>query len=135
MEEEKPVDAPKLPPCTYNTIKGENPWHDEKALAEHCFTYCDSKEKKIWVMFAYCVGFPPPELGHGSQLQEVTPKGNKSKGKGGGKQGSAKDEIRWTKFHNCMKLVVAALRLDGKSDFQKAEKFVKQFDGDKPDGW
>ena len=134
-EEQKPVDAPKRPVCNYNTIKGDDPWNDFSALEEHCFTYCDSKEKKIWVKFAYCVGFPPPELGHGSQLQKAPKGGNKPKGKGGAKQGSAKDETRWKKFHDCMKAIVATIDGKGGTDFQKADRFVKQFDGDTPGWW
>lgn len=124
--------------CSYNTIKGEDAWNNEDAITNHCLTYCGTKEKVILVKFAYVVGAPPPELGHGSELATPAPKGNKSKGKGGGqKQGSAKDEKRWEAFQKSMGRIIAIgyQHLKGNTDYQKAEKAVKEYDGPTPKWW
>jgi hypothetical protein len=120
--------------CNYSTIKVEGIWNNSELLMQHCLTYCNTKEKVTWVKFAYIVGAPPPELGHGSQL--APQKGKKSKGKGGNKQGSAKDEKRWTDFQNSMERIINQMSgTKGNTDYQKAEKLVKAYDGDTPGWW
>jgi hypothetical protein len=123
----------------YPVVKADDPWNDEKALTEHCLTYCGGGEKFIWVKLAFVVGAPPPELGHGTQLAKVTPTGKaKGKGKGGGgKQGSAKDEVRWQKFQQCMTTVISKdySHVKGQSAYQKAQKIVKDYDGPTPKWW
>lgn len=146
MEEEKPVhfsddeDEDKGSNINvsgkYPVIKGDDPWNDEKAMMNHCITYCGGGEKLTWVKFAYVVGAPPPELGHGSELVKQV-KGNKTKGKGGGKQGSAKDEKRWQSFQQAMVKIINSnfSGTKGKTPYQKAEKIVRDFDGNKPSWW
>lgn len=144
MEEEKPVnssddeDETPIKIGKYPIIKGDDPWNDEKAMTNHCITYCGGGEKLTWVKFAYVIGAPPPELGHGSELAKPV-KGNKSKGKGGGKQGSAKDEQRWQSFQLAMVTIINTnakfKETKGKTPYQKAEKIVRDFDGNKPSWW
>jgi hypothetical protein len=121
---------------TYPTIKGDDPWNDEQAMINHCITYC-GVDKLVWVKFAYVVGAPPPELGHGSQL--VKPKkGNKGKGGGGNKkQGSAKDAKRWKSFQDCMEGIIDSNydHIKGQTYFKKAEKIVNAYNGNKPGWW
>lgn len=129
--EESEVKSPKVDIsrcCKYNAIKGEDPWGEKEGLIKHCITYCGSKEKTTWVRFAYVVGVPPPELGHGSELAT-------GKGKGGGKkQGSAKDAKRWDDFQKSMTAIIALLYANkpGNTPYQKAEKVVKEYDGELP---
>jgi hypothetical protein len=121
----------------YPTIKGDDPWNDVEAMIKHCITYCGGSDEKLtWVKFAYIVGAPPPELGHGSQAAKPQ-QGKKKQGKGGGKQGSAKDIKRWQSFQTCMESVIEERYDDvkGSSPFQKAQKIVKGFNGKRPAWW
>lgn len=121
--------------CNYPKIKGEDPWNDEESIIQHCVTYCGTSEKLTWVKFAYVVGAPPPELGHGSELEKK--KVNKSKGSGGKKQGSAKDEKRWSQFQQSMESILALSykHVKGNTNYQKAQKVVKEHSGGTPKWW
>lgn len=122
--------------CNYPKLKGEDPWNDAEAMIKHCLTYCGGAEKIIWVKFAYIAGAPPPELGHGSELAKPQ-QGKKKQGKGGGKQGSAKDAKRWQSFQKCMEGIIDQQYSDtkGKTPFQKAEKIVNAYRGKTPGWW
>jgi hypothetical protein len=132
--------------CSYKKIKGG--WQDSN-IGEQLYTYVD-KSQITWLQFACALGLDPPQLGHGTQATKEkpeedsnktkkAPKKSKQTGRGGTKQGGAKDEAAWKKFQDSMERIVTAIKpkYGGGTNLKTAEKFIKAHleENDKPAGY
>jgi len=116
-KEEEPVDLPDSPvaarrilqkPKNYQVVR--EGWNDEKAMKNHCYTYC-GPDRLILVQAAQKLGLEPPMLGHGSDS---------------GVGGTAKDAGLWKQFQEYMEWYFADHGYEGRTTNSIAKDILKQ---------